>query len=122
MRCGVGSAGQLAFDAHILERDRGPIYIIGPFCCPVFRGLSFAGSALFSELLDIGCAKATAISRAPAVVQTFEQKYGLGKSRRAFDSGRSTCRHSILRRAVSPPSGLRPEVVVHPDSNDIACG
>jgi hypothetical protein len=28
----------------------------------------------------------------------------------------------MLHTAVSAPSGLRPEVVVHPDSNGIACG
>jgi hypothetical protein len=82
--------GQLAFDAHILERDRGPIYIIGPLCCPVFRGLSFAGSALFSELLDIGCAKATAISRAPLSFRPSSRNTACGKSRQAFDSGCST--------------------------------
>ena len=49
-------------------------------------------------------AKATAISCPPLSFRPSSRNMACGKSRRAFDSGCSTCRHSILRRAVSTPS------------------
>ena len=77
---------------------------------------------LLSELLDIvRVREGNSDQPTAAVVQTFEHKYGL----REKPSG---VRFRVLdlppldtaRRAVSPPSGLRPEVIVHADSNDVA--
>jgi hypothetical protein len=77
---------------------------------------------LLSELLDIvRVREGNSDQPTAAVVQTFEHKYGLGEKPsgvrfRVLDLPRL----DTARRAVSLPSGLRPEVVVHPDSNDIA--
>jgi hypothetical protein len=81
-----------------------------------------ARSTLFSELLDIVRVREGNSDQPPAaVVQTFEQKYGLREKPPGVRfRGLDLRPRSILRRAVWLRSGLRPEVVVQPDSNDIA--
>jgi hypothetical protein len=88
----------------------------------VWSPTSSARRTLFSGLLDIVRVREGNSDQPPAaVVQTVEQKYGMRKGGRSSDSGLLDLPPGLtLRTAVSPPSGLRPEVVVHRDSNDIA--
>jgi hypothetical protein len=77
-----------------------------------------ARRTLFSEPLTCAGARRQQQSAARRCHQTFGQKYGLRKSARLSDS---FWHHDGTAHGSVAASGLRPEVVVYPDSNDIAC-